>query len=295
MISTTSSPATLAPSDVARIVAHMNEDHADAVLGYARHHGQRAHATRAVLVSVDTVGMELTVDEPTGIHAVRVTFPAPLGDARDAHLTLVRMAQEAKAAAGASPAQSPHGGGAPGAPDAAKLARATEALAFLRENIKTLQLGTVSGVGAPDCSVAPWVPATVGAVGVSAALYIYVSELSAHTANMRGNGRASALLIEDETTAAHLLARRRLTLHCTAEFLGREHLEFSGAMAAFRTRFGAVMTQLERMHDFHLVRLTPQAGRLVAGFGQAYDVDAQDWSRLSHVKDQGHATTPAKA
>jgi putative heme iron utilization protein len=42
------------------------------------------------------------------------------------------------------------------------------------------------------------------------------------------------------------------------------------------------------------MRLVPQKGRLVAGFGQAYEVDPLDWSRLSHVGGGGHGHTDEK-
>ncbi len=115
------------------------------------------------------------------------------------------------------------------------------------------------------------------------ALHIYISNLSLHTANLRANPRASALLIEDEATANHLLARRRLTLRCAAAFVARDDAAFAAPMRALREKFGPVMDHLVNMHDFHLVRLTPDRARLVASFGQAFDADPADWTRLSHI------------
>ncbi len=268
--------STLTSSDRARIVAHMHDDHADAVLASPRHLGARSAATSATLAGLDAEGMDLVVTEPAGDHAVRIQFSTPLADAEDAHHTLVRLAKESTAALRASSA-------APASDaKAAALERARSAALFLRDTLKTLQLATVSPAGEPDCSVAPYALTDEGD------LLTYISELSVHTANLRADARATALLIEDESTASHLLARRRLTLATRATFIPREHESFSSGMSALRARFGPVMQHLEKMHDFHLVRLTPTRARLVAGFGQAYGADPRDWTRLHHVTDTGH-------
>jgi hypothetical protein len=280
---TASNTLALSPADRARFIAHMNDDHADAVLAYARHYGARTAATAATLAGLDSEGLDLVVTEPSGDRPVRIVFPTPLVDAEDAHHTLVRMAREAAMALRAA---SPAGASSDAKADDA-LERARAAVLFLRDTLKTIQLGTVSASGEPDCSVAPYVLAPDGA------LLTYISNLSLHTANLRANGRATALLIEDEATAGHLLARRRLTLAARATFVARDDASFGPGMQALRERFGTVMAHLEKMHDFHLVRLAPDRARLVAGFGQAYDADPIDWTRLRHVNDTGHTTAPA--
>ncbi len=278
-------PTNLFPIEArARIIGHMNEDHSDSVLAYARHFGGRSAATAATLAGIDQAGMDLIVTEASGDQSLRIEFKAPLSGPGDAHPVLVAMAKEASAAfrassAGTSPPAS-------GAKAAAALERARAAAAYLRDSAKTCQLGTASADGTPDCSVAPFV---LSADGV---LHTYISDLSIHTANLRANPHASVLLIEDEATASHLLARRRLTLRCAAAFVAREEAGFSTPMQALRDKFGTVMEHLEKMHDFHLVRLIPDRARLVAGFGQAYDADPGDWTRLNHVNDTGHSHAP---
>jgi heme iron utilization protein len=294
-MTTLESPSTaLTSADRARILSHMNEDHADAVLAYARQYGAISQATSATLAALDAQGMDLVVTTAHGDQALHLSFAAPLADAHAAHLELVRMAKEATAAlrataaSAASAASSASTSPAPDAKKAAALERARSSVLFLRDTLKTLQLGTVAASGEPDCSVAPYVVAADGS------LLTYISELSTHTANLRATGRATALLIEDEATAAHLLARRRLTLACTATFIARDHADHASGMTLLRERFGPVMEHLEKMHDFHLVRLTPARARLVAGFGQAYDADPRDWSQLSHVNDVGHSAARAR-
>lgn len=269
-----------------RILGHMNEDHGDSVLAYARHFAGRATATAATLAGIDQTGMDLVVTEPAGDQSVRVEFKTPLATAGDAHHVLIAMSKEAKAAL-ASASGEPAPGPARGA-DAA-LERARAAAAYLRDHAKTALLATADASGQPDSSVAPFV------LGDDGSLHTYISNLSIHTANLRANPRASVLLIEDESTANHLLARRRLTLRCAAAFVGRDAPGFAAPMQALRDKFGAVMEHLEKMHDFHLVRLVPDRARLVAGFGQAYDAAPADWTRLSHVNDTGHTAAPKPA
>lgn len=78
-------PLTPAVSD--RICKHMNDDHAEAVLAYARHYGGLSAAEQASLVAVRTQAMELEVDGAK----VTVPFDHSLSDSEDAHRTLVAM------------------------------------------------------------------------------------------------------------------------------------------------------------------------------------------------------------
>lgn len=78
-------PLTPAVSD--RICKHMNDDHAEAVLAYARHYGGIATARSARMVSVGAEAMRLDVDgTPVEVH-----FDHTLSDSEDAHRTLVAM------------------------------------------------------------------------------------------------------------------------------------------------------------------------------------------------------------
>ena len=40
---------------------------------------------------------------------------------------------------------------------------------------------------------------------------------------------------------------------------------------------------LAGLPDFQFVRLTPQRGRVVVGFGAAFEVDPRDWNHLTPV------------
>jgi len=78
-------PLTPAVSD--RICKHMNDDHAEAVLSYARHYGGVASAQLARMLAITPEAMQLEVDG----QPLRVAFDHVLADSEDAHRTLVAM------------------------------------------------------------------------------------------------------------------------------------------------------------------------------------------------------------
>ena len=78
-------PLTPAVSD--RICKHMNDDHGEAVVAYARHYGGMASAQSARMLAITAEAMELEVDG----QPLRVAFDHNLSDSEDAHRTLVAM------------------------------------------------------------------------------------------------------------------------------------------------------------------------------------------------------------
>lgn len=71
----------------ARICKHMNEDHAEAVIDYARHYGGVANPQAARMLAVKPEAMDLEVDGAR----VSIRFDHTLTDSEDAHRTLVAM------------------------------------------------------------------------------------------------------------------------------------------------------------------------------------------------------------
>jgi len=78
-------PLTPAVSD--RICKHMNDDHAEAVVAYARHYGGVASAQQARMLAITPEAMKLEVDG----QPLSVPFDHSLSDSEDAHRTLVTM------------------------------------------------------------------------------------------------------------------------------------------------------------------------------------------------------------
>ncbi|MFP4068578.1 MAG: DUF2470 domain-containing protein [Verrucomicrobiota bacterium] len=91
---------TLTPDDIDRIVAHMNDDHADSVLAYVRHFGKQPGATQARILSLDPSGLDIRSMVRGQPEDLRIQFDHPLQSAHDAHMTMVRMSREAKRALG---------------------------------------------------------------------------------------------------------------------------------------------------------------------------------------------------
>ncbi len=78
-------PLTPAVSD--RICKHMNDDHAAAVLAYARHYAGVEAPQEARMLAVRPEAMQLEVDG----RSLEVPFDHTLSDSEDAHRTLVAM------------------------------------------------------------------------------------------------------------------------------------------------------------------------------------------------------------
>ncbi|MCX4091713.1 DUF2470 domain-containing protein [Nocardia sp. alder85J] len=92
--------ATAAPDPItptaARAVAHLNDDHADALLDMARTLGGYPDATAAVCDRADRYGLDLRVQTPRGPAATRVGYTAPLtspGELRSATVELTQLAR----------------------------------------------------------------------------------------------------------------------------------------------------------------------------------------------------------
>jgi len=86
----------ITPAISNRICAHMNDDHAEAVLLYAKVYGQSADATSATMVAIDPIGMDLTAEVNGTPTPLRVLFDHTLEHSEDAHTTLVRMIKSAR-------------------------------------------------------------------------------------------------------------------------------------------------------------------------------------------------------
>ncbi len=101
--------------------------------------------------------------------------------------------------------------------------------------------------------------------------YICISQMAKHTQNLSNNKSISIMIIEDESKSANLFARKRITFDMQVKPIERNCLTFNDIMILFREKFGDYADIYENMVDFQLFELTPQTGRAVFGFGEAYD------------------------
>ena len=79
-----------------RICKHMNDDHADAIVIYAKYFGGITDALAAQMLSIDAQGMDLTAQVNGEAVPVRIQFDHVLADAEDAHQTLIAMVKQAR-------------------------------------------------------------------------------------------------------------------------------------------------------------------------------------------------------
>jgi heme iron utilization protein len=78
------------------ILEHMNTDHSHNLVHYAKVFGNLSWAESARMIAIDVYGFDMVV-KGTGQHqSLRLTFDTPLKNVDDAHITLVKMAKEAK-------------------------------------------------------------------------------------------------------------------------------------------------------------------------------------------------------
>ncbi|MBD6618028.1 DUF2470 domain-containing protein [Komarekiella sp. 'clone 1'] len=79
-----------------RICNHMNEDHADAIVLYAKAFGGVMDAIAAQMLAIDSEGMDLTAQVKGEAVPIRIQFDHVLADAEDAHQTLIAMVKQAR-------------------------------------------------------------------------------------------------------------------------------------------------------------------------------------------------------
>ena len=89
----------ITPAISDRICTHMNDDHGDALVLYAKVFGNTADAQAAKMIAIDPHGMNLSVQVGEETRPVRIQFDHVLKDSEDAHYTLIDMLKQAKASA----------------------------------------------------------------------------------------------------------------------------------------------------------------------------------------------------
>jgi heme iron utilization protein len=112
-------------------------------------------------------------------------------------------------------------------------------------------------------------------------LFIHVSALAAHTADMREHARVSLLVMAEPAAGVPPQALPRVTLQADAVTLPRGGGDHEAARAAYLGRFPDAAPTFE-LGDFSIVALLPVSARLVAGFGRAYGLVGNglaDWLR----------------
>lgn len=117
-------------------------------------------------------------------------------------------------------------------------------------------------------------------------VYLYLSKVANHYHNLTLNPECSVMVIEDEANAKSIFARNRLVFNCIAhklEVIEEELLE------QFTQRHGEQIMMVLKTLDFDWFELKIEKGRLVKGFGQAFDITIEDHDfKLNQVMEMGH-------
>jgi len=84
-------------SAAAGILAHMNADHADALVLYCNAFSKARDVSSASMTGIDRYGFEMSARTAEGPRPVRLAFPQPVSTAEDARAALIAMVTEARA------------------------------------------------------------------------------------------------------------------------------------------------------------------------------------------------------
>ena len=162
------------------------------------------------------------------------------------------------------------------------LIEAKEAKNRLIDKMQTLMLSTVDSQGNPNSSYAPSI------VDEKNNFYIYISNLSKHSRNLKQTSKASIMIIEDEKDSENIFGRKRLTLDVNVENIKRDSTLWKSKIKFLKDKFPDTMSFLVKLTDFNLFKLTPENGLLVYGFGKAFKYDDGNLVNPKHINNGGH-------
>jgi putative heme iron utilization protein len=84
----------------ASTLAHMNADHADALVLYCKAFSKATDITSATMTGVDRYGFEMSAKTPEGPRPVRVAFAKPVSTPEEVRAALVAMVKDARSQLG---------------------------------------------------------------------------------------------------------------------------------------------------------------------------------------------------
>ncbi|MFK7996743.1 MAG: HugZ family protein [Granulosicoccus sp.] len=146
----------------------------------------------------------------------------------------------------------------------------------LRANMQSVMLSTLGEDGRPHNGYTPF-------VFDGRDIIIFVSQLSLHTRDLLANGKASAMLIADESSSEQIFARTRASYQCQAVVVPKDHESYDPLLDAMQERHGKMISVLRQLPDFVLFRLQPEKGQFVMGFGQAYHLQGDNLDEFEHA------------
>ena len=161
------------------------------------------------------------------------------------------------------------------------LVEANQQRDLLINNMKSVILSTVDKSSKPNASYAP-------SLFHNGSFYVYLSTLSKHSSNLMLNKKASLMIIEDESKAEKLFARKRITMDVDSTVVDRDIDEWNLIMDEMESKFGHSIKFLKDLTDFFLFSLKPQSGLLVYDFGRAFKLKGANLDEIKFLNEKGH-------
>lgn len=153
-------------------------------------------------------------------------------------------------------------------------ATSEQTLARLIRSTRIAALGTLHE-GEPNLAMVAYVVA-----GDFSAFYIHVSRLGKHTRDMEADPRVSLLITEADDGRLDPQTLARVSIRGLAEILPRSDSSYLQVKDIYLTRFPDA-EQLFSLGDFNVWRITPKAGRYVAGFARAFNLVPEALRKVS--------------
>ena len=124
-------------------------------------------------------------------------------------------------------------------------------------------LATVSAEGLPDASMVAYAPDAD-----NGCLLFHLSQLAVHTRNLLATRRASLVIGEEDSGDGDPQVLPRIVVTGRCEPVVRDDPDFQRLRAVYLGRLPDAEPRFD-FSDFLLLRLLPESGNFVGGFGQA--------------------------
>ncbi len=144
-----------------------------------------------------------------------------------------------------------------------QLSKYQNVLQQLLEKSAVLSLAVINEQQEPEASLVPF-------LYDSDCFWVFVSQLSGHTQHLLKAPNVSVLIFNTEEKMKNPFAIQRVSASCQVSIERERRDEILDRMTQ---KLGETVSLLRQLGDFHLFKLAPNNGRLIAGFGQAFDID----------------------
>lgn len=146
------------------------------------------------------------------------------------------------------------------------LSEAQDKLNLLINNQKSIHLASIDINGNPHASTTPF-------ISFNGKFYIFISELSQHCKNLLAGSKLSILIVTDESQSEQIFARNRINWNVSYNRLDKKTDYYKQSLERMTDKLGPTIQMLANLQDFHLFELIPENGRLIIGFGKAFNLN----------------------